>query len=123
MGAYLHQGHMLMGRRMIDDIRPVQLKDLFHPGRITHRADQYLHIQMRIFLFQLLLYLINSVFINIKNDQTFGIVLGDLSAQLASDGAAASCHQHRLATDIADDLIHIHLNGIPPQQILNLHLS
>ena len=47
-GAVLHQGHMLMRRRMIYDLRSVGLKHLFQTPGITDRSDQHFQLQIRI---------------------------------------------------------------------------
>ena len=50
---------------------------------------------------QLLLDVVGIVFVNIHDNQTGGLVPGNLSAKLAADGAAAARYQHASSLHIA----------------------
>ena len=91
---------MLMSRRVIHNVRPVCLKDFIHPPCIPHRGNEHRHIQRRIGQTQFLLNIIGVIFVNIKNNQLFRLVRGDLTAQLASNGTAAAGYKHCLILDI-----------------------
>ena len=121
-GAGLHQRHMLMGGRMIDDIRVIGGKHLLQFSFIPHGSDQRHQIQLGIVHAQLLLDLIGVILVNIKYNQLLWIVPGHLAAQLRPDGAAAAGNQHHLILNIVQNLVGVDLNGLPPQQILHRHV-
>ena len=95
--THLHQGHMLVCSRMIDDIRPVFLHDVIDAVRVPHRGDQHDQIKFGIFVLQLLLDLIGIVLIDIHDDQARRSVSCDLAAELASDRAASPRHHDGLS--------------------------
>ena len=121
-GAVLHEGHVLMGRGVIDDLGPVGIEDLEDAPAVPHGADQGHQVQLWILPLQLQLNLVGVVFIDIKDDQLLRIVGGDLPAQLRSDAAAASRHQDALAVDEVEDLLHVRADGFPAQQVLDGNL-
>ena len=43
----LHQWHMLVRRRMVNNLGTVLLKDPVDPAGVPHRSDQHLQIQLR----------------------------------------------------------------------------
>ena len=113
VGAVLHQRHMLMRCCMVHNIGMIRFKHIVDPARVAHAADQNHQIQLRILFLQFLLQVVGIVFINIKHDQLRRLVTGNLTAQLASDGAASPGHQDPLAADVAHDLVQVHPDGIP----------
>ena len=121
VGTVLHQGHMLVSRRVADDLRPVEPEDLFHPLFIPDRADEGYQIQIRIFFLQLQLDAVGIVFVDVQNDQLLRVVQGRLTAELAADGTASPGNQDHFVLDICPDLVHFQPDGIPAQQILDLH--
>ena len=48
--------------------------------------------------------------------------MGDLTAQLAADGAAAAGNQHHLPGNVARQFIQVHPHRLPAQQVLGVHL-
>ena len=68
IGADLHEGHMLMRRRMVHDIRLICRKDLVNPSCISHGSDQNQQIQIGIFDLKLLLDVIGVILVDIQND-------------------------------------------------------
>ena len=81
---------MLMGCRMVDDVRTISAEDIFDAFRIAYRSDQHYQIQCRILTDQLLLDRIGVVLIDIDDDQLLRLMTRDLPAQLASDGSATT---------------------------------
>ena len=122
-GAVLHQRNMFMRRRVINDIRLVIRENPVHPVGIPHGCDEHHKVQIRMFHFQFLLYIINVIFINIENNKLFRLMLRNLSAELASDGAAAARYKHLFALHITENRIHIDADRFSPQQILYLHVA
>ena len=61
----LHQGHMLVGCRVIDDLRPVGTEYTVHPFPVADAGDHHAQVQLREFLFQFILQVVSVVLINI----------------------------------------------------------
>ena len=119
VGTGLHQRHMLVGRRMIDDIRFIVFEHPVDASAVPHRTDQYNKVQFRIFSPEFLFDIIGIVLIDIKDDQLSRFMSGDLSAQLAADGTSAAGDQDRLPFKMPENLFHIYLDCFSSQQILH----
>ena len=78
--AILHERHMLVGCRMIDDVWMVHRKYIVHPLCIAHRCNEYDQIQFRMLHLQLLLDTVGIIFINIDDNELSGLVLRHLTA-------------------------------------------
>ena len=107
---------------MKDKLGMISFKDVIHPPVVPDGSDEHQKVQIRMLFDQLVLNIIGIVFIDIQNDQLFRMMEGQLTADLASDGAAPAGDQDHLALDIIHDLLHLQLHRIPAQQILDLHL-
>ena len=121
-GAVLHQRHVLVGRRVVDDLGTVLVKHLEYPPTVAHRPDQRLQVQLRVLLPKLQLYVIGVVFVDIEYDQLPGMVRRDLTAQLGADGPAAAGDHHHLVVDELKDLVHVGPDGLAAQQVLHRDL-
>jgi len=64
--ACLHQRNVLVGSRMINNLRFIFFKDLVQSSAVTYRTDQSNQIQFRMLSFQFLLNCICIILINIK---------------------------------------------------------
>ena len=120
--AVLHQGHVLVRRRVEYDLRPVFAQHNIQTRRIAYRTDQNDKVQRRIFPLKLHLDVIRIVFINIKNQKLLRVALRNLPAQLAADRSAAARHHDDLAGNILADLVDVDLDRLAPQKILDLDL-
>ncbi len=79
----LHQRNMFMRRRVEHDLRLILGKDAVHLRVITHGRDQSDQIQtVAVLDVQLLLDIIGVVFVDIHDNDPFGMVLSDLAHQL-----------------------------------------
>ena len=67
-GAVFHEGHMLVGRSMVDDLRAVGMENLCQAAAVTDRTNKRDQVKVRVFLLQLQLDGIGVVFVNVKND-------------------------------------------------------
>ena len=75
------------------------------PGRVADGADDDLQVQFRMGAVQLHLNIIGIIFVNIQNNELLRLRVGNLTAQLAADAAAAAGDQHHLAGNIAHDFV------------------
>ena len=122
VGALLHEGHMLVGRRVEDDVRSVLFDDRVDPLRVPHRADKGHQMEVVIFSPQLLLDLVGIIFVYIEDDQRLRSGRGDLPAQLAPDGAASSGDHDHLILEHFHDLTVVDLDLGSPEEVCDLHI-
>ena len=122
VGACLHQRHMLVGGRMVYDIRTIFRKNGVHSLRIAHGSDQHHERQIGMSLQKLLLNIIGIIFINIHDNQPGRLMRGDLPTQLASDGTAAARDHHHLVLHIAQNGVQIHADRLSSQKVFHLHV-
>ncbi len=121
-GAVLHQGNMLMGCRMVDDVRAVGGKDLIKPAAVTHGADEGDKVEVRVLLPEFQLDVIGVIFIDIKDDELAGIMGCDLTADLAADRAAAARDEDGFAIEEGKDFVHVDFDGLTAQKVFNRDL-
>ena len=103
---------MLVGSRMVYDVRAVRLKHRLNPVGIPDRTDENRQIQLRKRPLQLLLQIVGVIFIHIEDNQLFRPVACNLAAQLASNGAASSGDKDDLVLHISHNLIQIYPDRI-----------
>ena len=88
---------------MIDDVRMIEREDLLETRNVADTADENGEVQLRMAAFQLHLYIIGVVLVNVKDNQLFRPVRGNLTAELGTDGTAAACDKDDLVGDVAGD--------------------
>ena len=84
---------MLMCCGMENNVGFIMCKDCIYTGRVANRS--YFDIKLQLILIfseELLLNVVSIVFVNIKNNQFSRLSFGNLTAKLASDGAATACN-------------------------------
>ena len=118
-GAVLHEGDVLMGRRVINNLGMVLLKDLEHAAAVADGTDQGYEVEVRILLAQLQLDGVGVVFVDIENDQLLRVMSGHLAAELRADGPAAAGDEDDLAVDEVIDLVKVGGDGLAPQKVLD----
>ena len=122
-GAFLHEGHVLMGRRMEHHLGTVIVKELVNPLLFPDGGNLHPEVQgVAVFPQQLLLDVIGIVLVNVQDNQLPGVMPGNLPAQLAADGAAAAGDQHHLAGEKFGNRLRIQLHRSSAQQVLNGHV-
>ena len=119
----LHERHVLVRRRMANEVRAVLGKHVHHALPVAHGADQHDQIQLRMRALQLHLNIICIVFVNIKNDELLRVLRRSLTAKLAADAAAAARDEHDLILDIPGDLVQIDPHRVAAQQVFNIDLT
>lgn len=121
-GAVLHEGHVLMGRRVVDHLGPIPFEHLEDAAAVPDGADEGDQLQRREVGLELQLDIVGVVLVDVEDDQLLRVVSRDLAAELAADGPAAAGDQHPLAMDETEDLAHVRLDGLPAQQVLHGHV-
>ena len=118
-GRILHEGDVLVGRGVIDDLGMVLLKDLEHAPAVADGTDQGHEVEVRILLAQFQLDGVGVVLIDIEDNQLLRVVPRDLAAELRTDGPAAACHEDDLAVDKVIDLMKVGGDGLAAQKVLD----
>ena len=118
-GAVLHEGHMLVGRGVVDDLRAVFVEDFEHPAAVADGPDQDLEIEVRVLFAELELDVVGVVLIDVKDDQLAGAVGSDLPAEFGADGAAAARDKDSPAVDEVIDFLHISFDGFAAEEVLH----
>ena len=118
-GAVLHEGDVLVGRGVVDDLGMILLKDLKDTPAVADGADEGHKVQIRILLAQLQLDGVGVVFIDIENDELLGIMARDLAAELRADAPSPAGDEDDLAVDELENLAQIRRDGLPAQEVLD----
>ena len=122
--AELHQRHMLVRRRVENDLRVIQVKDLVEAMLVANRADQRDNRAiLAIALAQIVHQLIRAVFVNLKDNQQLRLEPHDLAADFRTDGAAAARHHDDLAGKITRDGIGIQLHLLAGEEVGDVQLA
>ena len=121
-GAILHERHVLVRGGVVDDLRVVLFEHIEHLATVADRADQGVNLQFRVLVPELELYVVRVVFINIEDDEGLWFMGCHLTADLATDGAAASGDEDRLALYIMKDFVQVGLDRLSAQKVLDGHL-
>ena len=125
IGAVLHEGHMLVGRRVKNDFRAVKAEDLIQPLLVPDGADaknQPLGKILPVFPFQIGVQIVHIVFADIVQHNAFGLQGEELAAQFAADASAAAGDQDGLIPHKGGYLRHIQLLLRTAQQIADVQL-
>ena len=117
--AVLHEGDMLVGSGVVDQLGAVGAEDLVQTAAVADRADERDEVQVGILLAKLQLDGIGVVLVDIQDHELFGIVRGDLAAELRADGPAAAGDQDGLAGDEGKDLFHIRADRFAAKEVLH----
>ena len=115
---------MLVGGRMEDDRWMIGLEYLIQAGFITDGADERDDGSLgTVLVAQLGLQLVGAVLVNVKDEQTAGLVAHDLAAQLAADGTAAAGNQHDLIVQVLGDLGVVQLDLVAGKEVGGVQLT
>ena len=118
-GAVLHEGDMLVGGGVVDELGTVGAEDLVQAAAVADRADEGDEVQVGILLAKLELDGIGVVLVDIQNHELLGAVRGDLAAELGADGPAAAGDQDGLAGDEGKYLFHIRTDRFAAEEVLH----
>ena len=121
-GAVLHEGHVLVRRRVENELRAIIGKHLLQAAAVAHGAYERHEVEPRVTLAQLELNVVGVIFVNVEYNKRFGAVRGDLAAQLAAYRAAPAGHEDSFARNEVENLIHVYLYRLAPQQVFNGHV-
>ena len=95
---------MFVSGRVVNDVRLVLFKDHVDAAAVADGADEHHQVQVFVFSPQFLFDIVGIVFVNIKDDQLFRLVGGNLPAELAADGTASAGDQDDFTFQVLKDL-------------------
>ena len=115
--ALLHEGHVLVGRRVEHGAGAVLREHLVDARFVAHVADFDDHVDVVVLGQHLVAQHVGVVLVHVEDDDAGRGHLAQLTAQLAADGAAAACDQHRFAGDVARHGARVEDDLLPAQQV------
>ena len=118
-GAVFHEGDVLVGRSVIDDLGMILLKDLEDTPAVADGADQDHKVQVRILFAQFQLDGVGVVFVDIEDDELLRVMARDLAAELRADAPATAGDEDDLSVNKVEYLAQIRRNGFAAQKVLD----
>ena len=97
--AVLHEGDVLMRCSMENDFGLVRGDDGVDATGVSNGADERDEIERGVVPTQLLLDVVGVVLVDIEDDELFGLVSRNLTAELGTDGSATTSDENSLAPD------------------------
>ena len=120
--AGLHQGHVLVGRGVKDDLGLLAREDLVHPRRVHDVGDARNEARLRR-AGEVQQEVEERVLGLLDEDQVARRGSRDLSHELAPDGASSAGDEDALAPHQAADRGVAQADRVSPEQVLNGHIS
>ena len=101
-GVVLHERHVLVGRRVEDDLGPVPLEAVADDALVGHRADddRERHPQLGRLGLHLVEQLVGRVLVDVEDDDLARPGLDELTDQLRADGATTAGDQDDLVAHV-----------------------
>jgi len=117
----LHQRHVLEGRRVEHDLRPVLLEQRAHLLAVAGVGEHRHAVLEAAILPQLSVDLEQRVLAALHQYQLLGSDAGDLTAQLRADRAAGAGDDNGLPCEVAGDPLEVDLHLLAPEHVLDLN--
>ena len=122
-GIGLEHGHMLVRGGVKHIVRAVQLEHLLEPLRVRDAADERHHFDAGVAPGHLEVREVERAFRPLEQHQALRPVGGDLARQLRADGPGPTGDEDGLAREVALHLREVELDGLAPQQVLDLDVA
>ena len=107
---------------MEDVLRPEFGENGFHPGLVGHVRHEGLRLELRPAVLDFEPEVVERRLGRIDQDELVGIEHRHLAHDLAADGARGAGDEHSLPFQMRRDLLHVDLDGIAAEQVLDLDL-
>ena len=117
--GFLHKGHVLVGRCVVDDVRLIFRHHLPDASAVSDGADQGFQVKLGEVPPEFLLDVIDVVFVYIEDYEFSRSVRCHLSHQLAADGATAACDEDGFVRQVSADFLHIDADGFSTQEVFD----
>ena len=117
-----HHGHMLVGGRMEHVFGLVFGEDGLHPGLVGDVGNQRRSFDLLPLILEFQADIVQRGLGLVDQDHLVGVEHRHLPHDLAADGAGRTRDEHALPFQMGSNLLHVDLDGIPAQQVLDLDL-
>ena len=121
VGACLHERNVFVRRRVEDDLRPVLCKDVLYLAAVAHAADEHQQVEPRHIVQKFLLDVVGVVLVDVEDDELFGSMGRDLTAELAADGAAPARYKHHALLDDLQNFAQVDFHLLAAEKVGDLH--
>ena len=122
-GVLLHQRHVLVGRRVEDDLGAPLAEDVVDPVGAPHVADDRDEVEVGEALLELQPEVVGGRLGVVQADQPADGETGQLAANLAADAPGGAGHQDGLVAEQGADLVEVDPDLVAAQQVLDAHLA
>ena len=119
-----HEGDMFMGRRMEHDFRAIRRKHRIEFFAFTD-ADDTWDQSHGFFLLghqEILMQIIQPVFVDIQQNQDTGFKTADLPGQFTADGTGCAGHHDDFIADEGIECRVVQMNGSASQEVFNVEI-
>ncbi len=116
----LHQRHMLVGRRVEDDVGAVAREGARELVLVAHASDHDREVDRRILPGHLLAEGVRVVLVDVKHDQVLRGEPGDLAREFGPDAPRAARNQHRAARQVLLGGRGVQVHRVATQEVLGL---
>ncbi len=120
-GLGLHRGNMLVGGGMEDDLRAERPEDAPDAGRIRHRGDDHLDIDIGLLAPNVERQIVQAGLVRIEKHELLRTEIGDLRRELRADRPGRAGHQHAPSADELQAAVAIRLDDGPAKDIDRSH--
>ena len=118
-----HEGDVFVSSGVEDDLGPVVTEDGVDPFFVADVGDDGDCIDVRIFIAQFLMDLVDAVFTFSEEEELLRMHFGDLAAEFRADGAAGTGDEDDFAPDVACDAGKIELDGIAAEKVFQFNFA
>ena len=117
-GVALHEGDVLVGGGVEHVVGPVAVRELAEAGGVAHVHHLRDHGEPRVHALEVAEEEVEAVLVDVGEDEARRLVVGELAADLAADGARRPRDEHPLALDLGADLRLVEAHGAAGQQVV-----
>jgi len=118
-----HEGDMLVGSGMIDNLWPILTQDVVQAGAILNAPNLRIEADLRERLAHFAINFEQRGLGDFKSDNPGGVKASDLPAELGADGSCCAGDEYDFAFERATNLVFFKVYRGPTQQILDCHLA
>ena len=118
--VFFHQGHVLVGGGVEDDLRVPRAEREVEPLGVPHVADDGHEVEVFVFVFQLEANVVHRRLGIVVEHEFLDAEAGELAHELRADGAGGAGHHHDLVFEIGLDLVERDHDLFAAQQVFDL---
>ena len=118
-----HEGDVLVRGGVKNDGGVVGFEEGFHAGFVADGADDGFDVRVGVVAGEFHLDVVEVVFVDVEDDEGFGVVGDDLAAKFGADGATAASDEDDLAVDEVLDAAVVEFDGVAREEVFDFHLA